>query len=327
MQSNAAPPGVSLEDSGRLPGDAEPRDASVPRISVIIPHLNTPDLLARCLRSVFEQRLDHGSVEVIVVDNGSRVPLDLAAFPHVRILAEPAAGPGLARNRGIAAARAAVLAFIDADCRAAPGWLQAAVDAIESGGEHAIAGGDIRIDFVAPDRLTGIEAYEAVFGFRQKMYIETKHFSVTANLAMARGVPALVGAFGGIDIAEDLDWGQRAHGLGLATRYVPSMLVYHPARPDFDALARKWQRHVRHDWNAHSAARRPAWVWRARAAALLASVPVEMAKLFNSDRLSGLGNQLRGVSVLARIRLFRAAEMLRVMATPAGDADYWNRTP
>lgn len=314
-----------MENSAESP--RPPRVDAVLRASVIIPHLNTPDLLARCLRSVFDQRLDHGTMEVIVVDNGSRSPLDLGAFPQVRILHEPAPGPGLARNRGIAAASAPVLAFIDADCRAAPGWLQAAVGAIEVGGDKAIAGGDIRIDFVAPDSLTGIEAYEAVFGFRQQMYIETKHFSVTANLAMANSVPALVGAFGGIDIAEDLDWGQRAHGLGLATRYVPAMLVYHPARPDFGALARKWQRHVRHDWNAHAGMRRPAWRWQARAAAMVASVPVEMVRFFTSDRLSGLGNRLRGIAVLARIRLFRAAEMLRVMAAPAGKADYWNRTP
>lgn len=298
-----------------------------PRISVIIPHLNTPDMLARCLQSVIDQRLDHGTMEVIVVDNGSRLGVDLATFPQVRILHEPEPGPGLARNRGIVAAGAPVLAFIDADCRAAPGWLQAAVAAVETGGDLAITGGDIRIDFVAPDAMTGIEAYEAVFGFRQQMYIEAKHFSVTANLAMASGVPALVGAFGGIDIAEDLDWGQRAHRLGLETRYIPAMLVYHPARPDFEALVRKWRRHVRHDWNEHLTARRPAWRWRARAVALVASVPVEMLKFLVSDRVSGFGNRLRGVATLARIRAFRAAEMLRVMAAPAGNADYWNRTP
>ena len=308
--------------------DDKTRDASpAPRVSVIIPHLNTPDMLARCLQSVLDQQLDHGTMEVIVVDNGSQLPVDLAAFQQVRMLHEPAPGPGLARNRGIAAAGAPVLAFIDADCRAAPEWLQVAVNAIEAGGGRAIVGGDIRIDFIAPDHVTGIEAYEAVFGFRQQMYIETRHFSVTANLAMASGVPALVGGFGGIDIAEDLDWGQRAHGLGFLTRHVPAMLVYHPARPDFDALARKWRRHVRHDWNAHVISRQPAWRWWARAAALVASVPLEALKFLTSDRLSGLGNRLRGVTTLARIRAYRTAEMLRVMVAPAGDADDWNRTP
>ncbi len=299
---------------------------ATPRATVVIPHLNTPELLARCLDSVFGQRLDHGDFDVIVVDNGSRAPLDdiAAAWPALTILHEPAPGPGLARNRGIAAARAPVLAFIDADCRAAPGWLQAAVDSVEADPNRAIIGGDIRIDFAAP-RLTGIESYEAVFGFRQRLYVERKGFSVTANLAMAAAVPTLVGNFAGIDTAEDLDWGQRASRAGLATRYQPAMRVYHPARADFAALMRKWQRHVRHDWNAHVAAGRPAWRWRLQAAALLAAVPVESARFLASDRLSGLGNRLRGIPVLARIRLFRAAEMLRVMTAPAGNADHWNR--
>jgi GT2 family glycosyltransferase len=299
-------------------------DATAPRVSVIIPHLNTPEALARCLTSVTGQALDHGHAEVIVVDNGSRVSLEAVktAFPGVSWLAEPEPGPGPARNRGIAAARAPALAFIDADCRAAPGWLQTAVDAVEKDPQRAVVGGDIRIDFVDPARLTGIEAYEAVFGFRQKMYIETRHFSVTANLAMARCVHAAVGPFAGITLAEDLDWGQRARAAGYPVRYIPAMLVWHPARPTFAALEAKWKRHIRHDWNDY---RGPRWRWQARAVAMALSIPAEAPKLLFSDRLQGLGNRFRGIGVLARIRLFRAAEMLRVMRVTSDDADYWNR--
>ncbi len=305
------------------PGPAHP-----PRVAVIIPHLNTPDSLARCLASVTAQRLDHGAVEIIVVDNGSSLSIDAvrAGFPHVSFLAEPAPGPGLARNRGIAAATAPVLAFIDADCRAGPGWLQAAVDAVEADPGRGLVGGDIRIDFVDPACLTGIEAYEAVFGFRQRLYITRKHFSVTANLAMAAAVHAAVGPFGGIAMAEDLDWGQRAHAKGYVTRYVPAMRVYHPARPDFAALARKWQRHIRHDWNVLPRGAAARWRWRARAVALVLVVPVEAVRFFTTDRLSGLGNRMRGIGTLARIRGYRAAEMLRVMADDTADgADFWNR--
>lgn len=299
-------------------------DVDRPRVSVIIPHLNTPEALARCLASVTGQLLDHGKVEVIVVDNGSTVPFDAVRhqFPQVVFCSEPTPGPGPARNTGIGAAMGAALAFIDADCRAADGWLQAAVAAVEADPHRAIIGGDIRIDFADPARLTGIEAYEAVFGFRQRDYISTKQFSVTANLAMAPAVHARVGPFGGIDCAEDLDWGQRAHAAGYVTRYLPAMLVYHPARPDFASLTRKWQRHVRHDWNSH---RGPGWRWQARALALVASVPIEGLKLLTSDRLAGLGNRWRGLGILARIRWYRAAEMRRVMHAPAGGADFWNR--
>lgn len=298
------------------------------RVSVIIPHLNTPGLLTRCLTSVTTQRLDHGEVEIIVVDNGSSTDMRAvrAAFPAVRFLAEPQPGPGLARNRGIAAAAGRTLVCIDADCRAAPGWLQAAVDAVEAAPDRGLVGGDIRIDFVDPDHPTAIEAFEAVFGFRQQLYIETKHFSVTANLAMAPAVHAAVGGFAGIDTAEDFDWGRRAHALGYVTRYLPAMRVYHPARSDLAALKTKWRRIVRHDWNAHRDRGAPLWRWQVRAAALVAAVPVEAVRFATSDRISGNGNRLRGAVILARIRWFRAGEMLRI--TGAADAAaVWNAAP
>lgn len=308
--------------------DQAPVPAVSLRASVIIPHLNTPDLLARCLASVISQQLDHGRFEVIVVDNGSRTPLDevMTRFPAVSFLSEPRPGPGLARNRGIAAAAAPVLAFIDADCRADAGWLQAAVTAVEADPARAIVGGDVRIETQDALCFTPVEAYERVFGFRQKMYIEQRHFSVTANLAMAAPVAPIVGPFGGIAIAEDLDWGQRAHAAGYATRFLPPMRVWHPARADFTALARKWQRHISHEYHDHRAAARPLWRWQVRSAMMLASIVPDAARILASDRLSGIGNRWKAITMLARIRMFRAREMLQIASTPqVSGADFWNR--
>lgn len=305
-----------------------PRSVPLPRASVIIPHLNTPDLLARCLTSVMAQRLDHGTFEVIVVDNGSQTSLNdvIVQFPGVKFLLEPQPGPGLARNRGIAAAIGPVLGFIDADCRADADWLQAAVDAVEADPARAILGGDVRIDTRHARCFTPVEAYEQVFGFRQKMYIEKRHFSVTANLAMAAPVAPLIGSFGGVDIAEDLDWGQRAYAAGYVTRYLPRMRVWHPARADFAALTRKWQRHIAHELHDHRAAAKPAWRWQARSAMMVASIIPDTARILFSDRLHGVGNRCKAVAILARIRMFRAREMLQIVNAPAvSGADFWNR--
>jgi glycosyltransferase involved in cell wall biosynthesis len=295
-----------------------------PVISVIIPHMNAPDKLAACLTSVLAQMLPAGPFEVIVVDNGSSVPMDAvkAAFPAVRFLDEPSPGPGLARNTGVAAARAPLLAFIDADCVAEPGWLAAGHAAAASG---QIAGGEVLISSADPNAMTGIEAFEAVFAFRQKMYLESKHFSVTANLAMPRQRHQQVGPFGGIDIAEDLDWGQRAHAMGLTLTFRPDMVVTHPPRPDFEALCRKWQRHIHHDWNQHQAMRQPAWRWQLRALAVALSPLVDGARLLASDRLSGSLNRLRGLRTLIRIRCWRASMMLRIKRHPTGELNFWNR--
>jgi glycosyltransferase involved in cell wall biosynthesis len=299
-----------------------------PRVSVIIPHLNMPEMLMRCLDSVTSQRLDHGLIEIIVVDNGSHVALDSvsAAYPQVTILHEPKPGPGLALNRGIAAANAPVLAFIDADCRAAPGWLAAAVEAVEPMPNTTVVGGDVRIDFTDPKHLTPIEAYEAVFAFRQQFYIKTRHFSGTGNLAMGAAVHKQVGPFAGIEIAEDMDWGQRAHRMGFVTRYIPGMRVYHPARKDFSGLASKWQRHISHEFYLHRENNRSMLRWHLISIAVLGSIFIHGARMFTSRRLSGFGNRMRGLTLLVRTRWYRFVEMSRVARSPAqSGALFWNR--
>src|SRR3546814_7635501 len=56
---------------------------------------------------------------------------------------------------------------------------------------------------------------ESVFGFRQRLYIKKKHFSGTGNLAFWRADFDKVGPFADITVAEDVDWGDRSHRLGL----------------------------------------------------------------------------------------------------------------
>src|SRR5690606_14910324 len=87
-----------------------------PRVSVILPHLNEPDLLA-CLRSLDQQRIDAPPFEIIVVDNGSTVLPErtVSLVAGARLLYQPIPGPGPARNLGALNAKAPLLLFIDAD--------------------------------------------------------------------------------------------------------------------------------------------------------------------------------------------------------------------
>jgi glycosyltransferase involved in cell wall biosynthesis len=299
--------------------------AALPVVSIIIPHLNQPDALIRCLTSLERQDFDGGAVEIIVVDNGSRQPLGdvTRQFPNVRFLEQSAPGPGLARNVGVAAATADRLLFIDADCRAHPLWVRSAVAALNAA---EIVGGDVQIDIVDPAGLTALESYESVFAYRQSLYIAREGFSGTGNLAMTRSIFDAVGQFGGIGIAEDRDWGQRARGLGHITRYVPEMIVYHPARKNFDELAEKWRRHVAHDLAKHRSSGGSALGWQLRAVAMIVSIVPHGFSLLRSPRLSGFGNRIRGIGLLARIRIFRCTEMLRqARATGEGAASSWNR--
>ena len=66
-------------------------NAKRPRISVIIPHLNQPEHLRRCLASLAAQNYPRERFEVIAVDNGSAEPPTAALdeLPGVRLEQEP----------------------------------------------------------------------------------------------------------------------------------------------------------------------------------------------------------------------------------------------
>lgn len=299
-----------------------------PRISIVIPHLNQPEHLRRCLESLEDQSCGAEDVEVIVVDNGSKtLPTEICrAFANVRIEQEATPGPGPARNRGVAASRAPLLAFIDADCIADRNWLVAIADAFEDKGT-TIIGGDVRIAVADAGRLTTLEAYESVFAYRQKEYITKQGFSGTGNLATRRTVYEAVGPFAGIDVAEDRDWGRRAGKHGFKVAYVPSMIVYHPARSSFDEIFTKWDRHIRHDFadRRHRPLGRLRWILRAIAVGL--SPAREIPRIVLSDRVQSVEDRCRALFAVIRIRLFRCASMLRlVMSSESGSDPSWNRS-
>jgi glycosyltransferase involved in cell wall biosynthesis len=283
-----------------------------PLISVIIPHLNQPVGLAACLSSLESQTLDRAAFEVIVVDNGSLVfpKAVIERYPETRLLQELKPGPGLARNRGIEAANADVLAFIDADCRAHSDWLGNALRVLQSSDGQVILGGDVQIWRETNGVISAIEAYESVFAYRFKLYIEQHGFSGTGNLVVRRSDFDRVGLFAGIEIAEDVDWGQRARAAGCTFRYIPEMIVFHPARQSIRELFVKWDRHIQHavntrDENAMWRAR-----WFIRAFAILISPIADWTKVVVSDRIYGVVPRTKAIFVLIAIRAYRAYRMI-----------------
>ena len=297
-----------------------------PEISVVIPHLNQPDFLRRCLASLRDQK-NAPPHEIIVVDNGSPAPPEaLCAEFGARLLHQPAPGPGLARNAGVEAARAPILAFIDADCHADPGWL-AAIAARFSAPDIEILGGDVRISRDDTASLTMLEAYESVYAYRMEEYIRRQGFTGTGNLAIRRTVFDAVGPFGGIGIAEDRDWGQRARAMGHVTRYAPEMRVHHPARPTFADLALKWDRQTAHDFARMAPGASGRLKWLARTAAVAGSPAPEIVRILRSDRVEGPRARSLAFAGLVRIRLHRARRMLMLGlgSDPATMSDSWNR--
>jgi glycosyltransferase involved in cell wall biosynthesis len=95
-------------------------------VSVIVPTFNGSGRIARCLESLVEQSAMHDA-EILVIDDGSTDDTGkvVKAFPGVRLISQPNAGPAAARNRGALEADGAILVFTDDDCVPQPGWLDA----------------------------------------------------------------------------------------------------------------------------------------------------------------------------------------------------------
>lgn len=280
---------------------------------VIIPHYNDADRLRRCLSALMPG--DTGGVEVIVVDNGSTQPLApvRAEFPGVRFVEEPGKGAAMARNRGVLESRAGTLIFLDADCVPAPGWLGAAKHAAA---RADIVGGAIDVFDESAGPRSGAQAFETVFAFNYRDYIERKGFSVTANLVTSRQVFEAVGPFVN-GVSEDEEWCRRARARGFRIALAEEMRVAHPTRADWPALKGKWRRLTREMHALHRATHRgPSGRlrWALRALAMPASGLVHLPKLLFSPKLDGIGERLRGATTLIRLRALRGAWMLRQAA-------------
>lgn len=105
---------------------------AVPRVSVIIPTCNRAELVVGAVRSVLGQ--DGVAVEVCVVDDGSDPPVELPPDLTERVATirlEPQRGAGAARNAGLAATRAELVAFLDDDDVWLPGKLARQLAALD----------------------------------------------------------------------------------------------------------------------------------------------------------------------------------------------------
>ncbi len=108
-----------------------------PQFSIVIPNYNYAALLRRAVTSACNQK--HNSFEVIVVDDGSTdessIVLDdlLLVYPGtLKVVYQPNAGAGAARNNGVKHSCGEYLVFLDADDELLDGALELFDSALES---------------------------------------------------------------------------------------------------------------------------------------------------------------------------------------------------
>ncbi|WP_136637792.1 glycosyltransferase family 2 protein [Pseudooceanicola onchidii] len=281
-----------------------------PRAAVIIPHYNDTVRLQRCISAMINEA-EPGSldgVEILVCDNGSTedVAAVLAPWPQIRLLVEPRKGAAHARNLGVAESTAPLLWFIDADCLPGPGWLARAAEVCD---RADIVGGAVPVFDETPPPRSGAEAFEAVFAFNMRDYIECQGFAGAGNTLTTRAVFERTGPFIH-GVPEDKDWSRRAVTKGASMVYAAELIASHPSRSDWTALRRKWRRLTDEAWGERdrTLAARLTWVGRALAVAL--SGTAHLPRVLFSDRLEGAGERFHGGVTLLRLRFLRCGWML-----------------
>jgi glycosyltransferase involved in cell wall biosynthesis len=101
----------------------------IPKLSVIICSLNGATGVERCIRALSAQTIS-SQLEIIVSDDGSTDNTSEVAKTHGAIVIRNATNRGVsaARNSGVQAASAPILAFVDDDCEPEPQWAECVLD-------------------------------------------------------------------------------------------------------------------------------------------------------------------------------------------------------
>jgi glycosyltransferase involved in cell wall biosynthesis len=207
---------------------------SQPFFSVIIPTYGRPKPLTNCLQTLAQQDYPRDRFEVIVVDDGSDLPLDevIAHFKDqldLVLLRQKNAGPATARNHGAAYAKGEYLAFTDDDCAPHPDWLRAlAAQFVKT--PHGMVGGRV-INALSHNLYT--TASQQLISYLYDYYnlpVDQAYFIASNNMAIpAKKFRVLNGFDPSFPLAagEDRDFCDRWRHRDFQIVYAPQAILLH----------------------------------------------------------------------------------------------------
>ena len=218
----------------------------VPSVTVIVPTRDRADDLADCLDAISRLEYPRDRLGLIVVDDGSTDPVaiaEVAALHGARLLVnERNRGPSYSRNRAAREAAGELLAFIDSDCVAGPGWLVELTQYFLW--DHVGAVGGRTIGYYGDSSLDRYEEVASPLDMGKHLRLETRgagsFYVPTCNLLVRRSLyQDLGGLREDLLVGEDVDfcWRLRAHGEYLV--YAPEGLVRHKHRNRLGAMLRR----------------------------------------------------------------------------------------
>jgi glycosyltransferase involved in cell wall biosynthesis len=185
-----------------------------PTISLIIAAYNEEAYLPACLDAVM-QNVAGQAMEIIVVDNNSTDGTKevVEGYPAVTYLFEPRKGITRARQRGFLGSTGEILAYVDADTRPPPGWIEQIWEQFGADKELACLSGPYSFY-----DLSGIRNAVSAGWFvaARPLYGLIGYMVVGGNFAIRRNVLEQMGGFdSSIEFyGEDADIARRARKQG-----------------------------------------------------------------------------------------------------------------
>jgi GT2 family glycosyltransferase len=214
------------------------------RISVVIPTYNRLDTLHHVIPALLAQDLRSDAFEVVVADSRSNdgTAQFLAEIareaPNVRHVPGPYTGRAGARNAGIAAARAPIVLFTDADIIASRDLLSRHLARHDApGGPRAVIGWEVQVDSYAEylKKSRHPELRGSLHPATRK-HIDWLYF-MTGNCSVPKTELERVGCFDEDFTGyghEDLELGYRLKEAGLRIEYAHEAVNYHWHPVPFD---------------------------------------------------------------------------------------------
>jgi GT2 family glycosyltransferase len=193
--------------------------------SIIIPVLNNPQGLRRCIEALRGQGI---AFELIVVDNGSTDETCAVAELHAdRVLICPKLTIGALRNQGAQVAKGQILVFTDSDQRPAEGWLASGLEALA----REESAGMLGARYHAPEGSSWV----AKTWDLQRRYSDVPGdigWLQGGNLFVKRAAFERVGGFRTDLVAsEDVDLSFRVRNAGFRVICDPKIINYHDGDP------------------------------------------------------------------------------------------------
>jgi glycosyltransferase involved in cell wall biosynthesis len=210
------------------------QQSSYPKFSVVIPTFNRLSELARCLSAVAEIDYPRDRFEVIVVDDGGSVGVELfvRAFSErmpITCVRQANVGPAAARNHGASYATGDFLVFIDDDCVPANDWLKQLALNFEIDPQRIIGG--LTLNGLADNPYSC--ASQMIIDYLYSYYNNNTHkrqFFASNNFAVPSRLFYDMGGFNtsySIAAGEDRELCERWSGAGYKTAYVPQVVIRH----------------------------------------------------------------------------------------------------